>query len=126
MQLNVQPGITGRHRSHWVRWLTAWQRPGLRRCTPLSYAQNALSINEFNAHRWQKPYEYDPSITLGHKILRNQALYTFAPTRAPSHTPGHPALTHTRMHATARRRLSKKRRPAKQLFACDLNPAHLH
>lgn len=55
-----------------------WDVWGIR-CTPLSYAQNALSINEFNAQRWQKPYEFNPSVTLGHQILRNQSLYTCAP-----------------------------------------------
>ena len=41
------------------------------------------AINEFTAPRWQVPYQYDPSQTLGHFILSNRGLFTCARPHAP-------------------------------------------
>ncbi len=46
--------------------------------SPLQYSQNAISINEFTAPRWQTPYSGNPSVTLGHEILSNRGLFTCA------------------------------------------------
>ena len=39
------------------------------------------------APRWQKPYQFDPTTTLGNYILTNRSLYTYV---VPGHTQ-HPA-----------------------------------
>jgi hypothetical protein len=44
--------------------------------SPLSYAQNAIAVNEFTAPRWRKPNPQNPSETLGFAILRQRGLHT--------------------------------------------------
>ena len=46
------------------------------RVSPLQYAQEALSINEFTSPRWQKPYQYNPAVTLGTEVLTQRNLFT--------------------------------------------------
>ena len=58
-----------------------------------TYSCPYAAINEFTAPRWQTPYQYDPSQTLGHYILSNRGLFTCAPYDAPN-APVCPACRH--------------------------------
>ena len=87
---------TWRGTQHMARWRRIWGYW----VSPLQYSQNAISINEFTAPRWQTPYSENPSVTLGHEILSNRGLFTCALSAQSSHHPaGIPATT----TATARR-----------------------
>ncbi|KAH9301337.1 hypothetical protein KI387_012920, partial [Taxus chinensis] len=47
-------------------------------CSPLSYSQNALAVNEFLAPRWSKPSSTTSNETLGHAIIEARGLFAEA------------------------------------------------
>ncbi|XP_057868467.2 ABC transporter G family member 39 [Cryptomeria japonica] len=47
-------------------------------CSPLSYGQNALAVNEFLAPRWNKPSGTTLNETLGHAIIEARGLFAEA------------------------------------------------
>ncbi|KAH9321633.1 hypothetical protein KI387_016272 [Taxus chinensis] len=47
-------------------------------CSPLSYSQNALAVNEFLAPRWNKPSSTTLNKTLGHEIIEARGLFAEA------------------------------------------------
>eukprot|EP00252_Welwitschia_mirabilis_P000940 TRINITY_DN10929_c0_g1_i1.p1 TRINITY_DN10929_c0_g1~~TRINITY_DN10929_c0_g1_i1.p1 ORF type:complete len:1465 (-),score=160.32 TRINITY_DN10929_c0_g1_i1:229-4623(-) len=51
---------------HW--WIWAYW------VSPLSYGQNAIAVNEFLDHRWDKPAPNEPGKTLGRAVLDNRSM----------------------------------------------------
>lgn len=50
----------------WAYWIS-----------PLTYAQNALAVNEFKAHRWNVPNTSNSTgVTLGDAVLLQRGLHT--------------------------------------------------
>ncbi|GLJ47627.1 hypothetical protein SUGI_1006080 [Cryptomeria japonica] len=47
-------------------------------CSPLSYSQNALAVNEVFAPRWNKPSSTTSNETLGHAIIEARGLFAEA------------------------------------------------
>ncbi|KAH9301332.1 hypothetical protein KI387_012915, partial [Taxus chinensis] len=47
-------------------------------CSPMSYSQNALAVNEFLAPRWDRPSRTVSNKTLGHTIIEARGLFAEA------------------------------------------------